>query len=202
MSRWRLSGTLLEFCNCEPSCGCNFRGFPNSPDGSCRGFGLYAVEEGRYGDLDLGGARVAWALLWPGPIHEGDGRGRAFVDCRDEQFEALRRIWRGEEGYASFEIFNSTLVEPTAVERRSVQVTLDGKRSRVVVEGRIDAAMTPLLDPVSGEENDVRVVKPSGFDYQDGAVAQGERMRLTLPEQAFEFSGGHAAVARFAYAGG
>jgi hypothetical protein len=35
-TRWALKGRGYEFCNCDFGCGCNFGGFPNSKDGSCR----------------------------------------------------------------------------------------------------------------------------------------------------------------------
>src|SRR3989449_2127799 len=35
-TRWQMSGQGYEFCNCDFGCGCNFGGFPNSKDGSCR----------------------------------------------------------------------------------------------------------------------------------------------------------------------
>jgi hypothetical protein len=33
-----MRGVGYEFCNCDFGCGCNFGGFPNSKDGSCRAF--------------------------------------------------------------------------------------------------------------------------------------------------------------------
>ena len=85
---WNLRGTYLEFCNCDPGCGCNFKGSPTSPEGNCEAFVANRIEEGRYGDLELAGASIAWALWWPGAIHDKGGRGHASVDCEsDEQFE-------------------------------------------------------------------------------------------------------------------
>jgi hypothetical protein len=139
-------------------------------------------------------------LAWPGAVHEGNGRGHAFVDCEtDEQFEILRRLWRGEEGGDAFEIYNSTLAEPTGVERARVELTLDGPRSHIVVGDAVRATMAPLLDPVSGEENVVRIVKPAGFDYQDGQVARTERMNVDASGIAFAYEDAHAAFFRFAY---
>ena len=75
---WNLRGTYVEFCNCDPGCGCNFKGSPTSPEGNCEAFVANLIEEGRYADLQLAGAKVAWALWWPGAIHEpGHHRGIA-----------------------------------------------------------------------------------------------------------------------------
>ncbi len=195
---WRLRGTLLELCSCDPGCGCNFRGFPTSAEGNCQAFAAHAIEEGRFESTDLSGSRVAWALWWPGAIHDRGGRGHAFVDCRtEEQFEALRSIYRGEAGYEFFTIFNSTFVEPTAVERATVEVALDGKSSRFSVAGVGGAVMEPLRNPVTGAENDVRIVKQGAFIWRDGEIAQGSSLTVDLPEMSFDLSGRHAVFASF-----
>lgn len=200
---WSLSGTYVEFCNCDPGCGCNFRGVPSSPEGNCEALTAARVEEGRYGGVDLAGTEVAWALWWPGAIHDKGGYGHAFVDCSSkEQFAGLATIYRGEAGYPYFEIFNSTFVSPTAVERADVELVVDGKRSIIRVDSRCEGVMEPLTNPVSGAENDVRIVKPGGFIWKDGEIAQGSRMMATLPHITFETSGRHAVVSPFAWASG
>lgn len=198
MPRWRLVGVQLEFCNCAPGCACNFNGLPNSPEGNCEGWGVDVFEDGSvFETVSLANTRVAWALWWPGAIHEGGGRGHAFVDCEtDQQFDALARIYRGREGSTYFEIFRSTLTEETAVERSRVEVFLDGRRSRFSVAGVGEGEMEPLRDPVSGDEHEVHVVVPNGFIWKDGNVAQGRVMRAALPRISFDHAGRHAVVAR------
>lgn len=199
MPDWNLAGTYLEFCNCEPGCACNFKGFPNSPEGNCQAFVAHRIESGGYDGLELAGAKVTWALWWPGAIHERGGKGHAYVDCEsDEQYDALRRIWRGEEGYSFFEIFNSTLDATTSVDRASIELTVDGKSSRIAVEGVGEAVMTPLRNPVSGEENDVRIVS-SGFIWKNGQIATNQHFRVDTGDFAFDFSQRHSVFAPFEY---
>jgi hypothetical protein len=201
MADWRISGTYLEFCNCQPGCGCNFVGSPNSPEGNCEALLGHRIERGSLDGADLAGTEVVWALWWPGAIHDRGGHGHAYVDCEsDEQFEAAGRIWRGEEGYSFFEIFNSTLEEPSAVDRATIDMTVDGKNSRLSVDGVAEGVMTPLRSPVGGEENDVRIVKPGGFIWKEGAIGQSERLRVELPEMSFDVSGRHTVFADFDYA--
>ncbi len=200
MAEWRIRGTYLEFCNCDPGCGCNFRGFPTSPEGNCQAVISHVIEEGSTDGLDLAGAKVSWALWWPGPIHDKGGRGHAYVDApNDEQFEILARIWRGEEGYGLFEIFNSTLDEATTVERAAIDITVDGRNSRVAVAGVTENRMTPLTNPVTGDENEVRIVKTTGFIWRDGEIAQSERFHVDLPEMSWDLAQRHAVYSKFQY---
>jgi len=200
VAAWQISGTYLEFCNCDPGCGCNFRGLPSSPEGNCQALISHLIEAGSYDGTDLAGARASWALWWPGAIHEGDGRGHAYIDCEtDDQYVALSRIWSGQEGYGLFEIFNSMLTETTAVDRKAIDVTLDGKRSRVAIDGVTESVMTPLTNPVTGDENDVRIVKKTGFIWRDGDIAQGETFRVDLPEMSWDLSERHAVFSSFDY---
>ena len=195
---WSLSGTHIELCSCDPGCGCNFRGFPTSLEGNCMALVASKIDDGRYGSVDLTGCEVAWALWWPGAIHDKGGRGHAFVDCStDDQYAALATIWRGEAGYPFFEIFNGSFVEPTAIERADVDLVVDGKRSTIRIGSLAEGIIEPLRNPVTGAENDVRIVKDTGFIWKDGQIAQGARMMVALPEMTFETSGRHAVVAPF-----
>jgi hypothetical protein len=201
VASWRISGPYIEFCSCDPGCGCNFRGFPTSEAGNCEAFIGVQVEEGNFDGVDLTGSKVAWALWWPGAIHEGGGHGHAYIDCEsEEQFDALRRIYRGEEGHALFEIFNSTFTEASAVDRATVEVTVDGKNSRFSVDGVGEAAMETLRNPVTQEPNEVRIVKPNAFIWSAGEIAQSERLRVDLPEMSFQHSGKHGVFSRIDWA--
>jgi hypothetical protein len=199
MADWNLSGTYLEFCSCEPGCGCNFVSVPNSKEGNCQALISHRVEGGSFDGVELAGAKVSWALWWPGAIHEGGGKGHVFVDAEsDEQFDALASIWRGEAGYALFEIFNSTFDKTSDVERASIDMTVDGKSSKVSIDGVAEGVMKPLYG-VSGSENDVRIVSDTGFIFKDGQVATNELMKVNADGINFELSGRHSIFAPFEY---
>jgi hypothetical protein len=59
--------------------------------------------------------------------------------------------------------------------------------------------MTPLTNPVTGEENDVRIVKSSGFIWRDGEIAQSETFRVDLPEMSWDLSERHTVFSTFDY---
>jgi hypothetical protein len=52
MAEWSIAGTYLETCNCDPGCGCNFRGLPTSPEGNCEAFLGHVIETGERDGLE------------------------------------------------------------------------------------------------------------------------------------------------------
>jgi len=62
--------------------------------------------------------------------------------------------------------------------------------------------MGPLRNPVTGDPNDVRIVKPGGFVWKDGAVAQGVHLSIDVPGISFEHAGRHAGRRRVRLVGG
>ena len=77
-----------------------------------------------------------------------------------------------------------------------------GKLRSQVIEtlGVADAVMTPLRSPVSGEENNVKIVKEGGFIWAEGEIATNERIKVEAPEISFDLSGRHSVFAPFQYA--
>src|SRR6266480_4588405 len=71
---WTLTGQGYEFCNCDFGCGCNFGGFPNSKDGSCRALVGLHIRRGTCGAVDLSGVKCAGVYHWPKAIHEGNAK--------------------------------------------------------------------------------------------------------------------------------
>jgi hypothetical protein len=92
------------------------------------------------------------------------------------------------------------LDETTAVERAGIDITVDGTRSKVSIEGVTENQMTPLTNPVTGDQNDVRIVKKQGFIWRDGEIAQGEKFSVDLPEMSWDIDGRHAVFSTFDYA--
>jgi len=70
VTRWALKGRGYEFCNCDFGCGCNFGGFPNSKDGSCRALVGMVIDNGSCGRVDLSGVKCAAIVAWPKAVHE------------------------------------------------------------------------------------------------------------------------------------
>ena len=96
---WRISGTYVASCSCNLICPCPADGPPTSPDGVCRGFGVFHVAEGNLDDTDLSGVNLGLVNLFPSNLTAGNWKLGIVVDesASDEQANALEQIISGKE---------------------------------------------------------------------------------------------------------
>jgi len=138
---WLMKGRYLKNCNCVASCPCDTVGLP-SPHRGCEGMAGMFIERGHCERGALDG--WIWIALykWPGPLHEGNGRLRAFIDERAtaEQRTALLTILSGQAGNAWFEFLASTV--GTAYDPQFVPIEFEfdkkKRRARVVIPGALE----------------------------------------------------------------
>jgi len=187
---YRLKAHYLETCNCDPGCNCNFGGFPDH--GSCQAIVAFDVIEGNFGDVDMAGVRAVVAVKWPKAIHEGDGQAAEFVHetASPEQVQSLVAILTGQAGGMPWEVLGPTITSLVGPELKPIQMKVDGRNSSVSIPGILEAKLTPLKNPVTGEENEVHIVFPKGgLVWNDGDTATTETMRVDYGEVKFEHPG-------------
>jgi hypothetical protein len=173
-TQWQMTGQGYEFCNCDFGCGCNFGGFPNSKDGSCRALVGFRVTRGSCGDTDLGGVKGAGIFVWPKAIHEGQGKAVFIVDpaTTDKQVEALAQIFTGKLGGLPWELLGPTF-EVVGLQKATITIEGSGRKSTFRIEGVGEGRGEALKDPVTGEDHIVNVDLPTGFIWKKGEAGQG-----------------------------
>jgi hypothetical protein len=173
-TRWALKGTGYEFCNCDFGCGCNFAGFPNSKDGSCRALVGMHIAEGSCGDVDLAGVKCAALVAWPKAIHEGNGKCAFIVDpaTGDAQIGALGEIFGGSLGGMPWELLGPTF-EVVGLEKARITIDGSGIRRTFTVEGIGEGRGDAFRNPITGEEHLANVDLPDGFIWKKGACGTG-----------------------------
>lgn len=173
-TKWHLRGRGYEFCNCDFGCGCNFGGFPNSSDGSCRALVGMDIREGRCGDVDMAGAKCAAIVEWPKAIHEGNGKAVFVVDpsLTEEQVDALAQICTGQLGGMPWELLGPTF-EVVGLEKAPISIEGEGPRSTFKAEGFAEGRGDAFKNPVTGEEHFAEVHLPGGFIWTRGECGQG-----------------------------
>ena len=171
---WFLRGTGYEFCNCDFGCGCNFGGFPNSKDGSCRALVAVQIAEGRCGEVSLAGVTCAALLSWPKAIHEGQGTAVFVVDpsTSEAQAGALGQIFTGALGGLPWGLLGPTF-SVAGLERAPISVTGSGVDMTVSIPGIAEARGESFRNPVSGEKHQAHIDLPDGFIWTRGECGQG-----------------------------
>lgn len=171
---WHLRGTGYEFCNCDFGCGCNFGGFPNSKDGSCRALVGMDISEGHCGSVRLDGVKCAALVAWPKAIHEGGGKCVFIVDpsTTDAQIDALAQICTGKLGGLPWELLGPSF-EVVGLEKARITIDGEGRKSVFRAEGIGEGRGDTFKNPVTGEEHLANVELPTGFIWTRGLCGQG-----------------------------
>ena len=198
-----MKGAIFGSCNCDWGCPCNFDAPPTY--GNCVGIYVYFVREGRYGDVSLEGLKYAQAGSSPGPVHEGNMTSVLIVDeqATPEQREALETLWKSGEAGLPFDIWHSvtstwldTIVAP-------IDLHLAGINSRVRIEGGevCEIAISRIKNPVTGEEEEIYLDKPTGFTSIRSELGMSTVFRFDAPGLSFDASGKYAEYAEYSYSG-
>jgi hypothetical protein len=159
---WQLKGTMVQACNCEYGCPCEFNAPPSQ--GYCEGTWSWHVTEGRFGDVDLAGLHFAAACKWPGQIHEGNGEALPILDERasQAQIEAVGALLGGQAG-GPWGIIASTLVKVHEPKLVRWDVALAGTETSIKAGDVLTMELAPMRNPVTGETHEASVVLPTGF---------------------------------------
>lgn len=173
-TRWTLTGHGYEFCNCDFGCGCNFGGFPNSKDGSCRAFVGVDVKQGSCGDVDLSRVKCAAIIEWPKAIHEGNGKCVFVVDpaTTEKQVGALSQIFTGKLGGMPWALLGPTF-QVVGLEKATISIEGTGRKRVFRAEGIGEGRGDTFKNPVTGEEHLANVELPDGFIWTKGECGQG-----------------------------
>ena len=200
---WAMKGELVGPCNCDWGCPCNFDVPPSY--GHCEGIYVYSVDTGHYGDLALDGLLYAQVGRAPGPIHEGDMTSLLIVDDRatPEQLEVLEVLWKSGEAGLPMDVWNLVTSTWLATIVAPIEFTLAGIDSKVRIDGgRIcDLAMSRVKNPVTGDEEELYLDKPTGFTSTRSELGMTTVFRFDAPGLSFDASGKYAEYAEYEYSG-
>ena len=174
---WALKGQGYEFCNCDFGCGCNFGGFPNSKDGSCRAFVGMAIDSGSCGSVDLSGVKCAAIVAWPKAIHEGHGQCVFVVEptATDKQIEALGQIFTGKLGGMPWELLGPTL-EVNGLVKARISIEGSGPKSVFRAEGIGEGRGDTFKNPVTGEDSSLTFTDDDPM-FNQRRMAEGMAVR-------------------------
>ena len=206
MIEWFLKGKEFGNCNCSYGCPCQFNALPTH--GNCQAMCAYRFDEGRFGDVDLGGLRAAATWKWPGAVHQGRGTMQLIIDQRADakQRDALITVMSGKETRDAatmwwvYSAMCPTKLQPL-FEPIEFEVDVDARRAHLLVPGIIETVGEPIRNPVTGIEHRVRIDLPDGFEYRLGEVASGTTKATGGVKLDFEKTFGLCANLHLSHAG-
>ena len=187
---YRIKAHWLETCNCDPGCNCNFGGFPDH--GNCEAIVGIQISEGNFGEVDLSGVKAVLAIKWPKAIHEGNGVAAVFIDesASENQVQGLAAILTGQAGGLPWELLATTISSIDGPVLKPIQMDINGRNSGFSIDGILEAKLVPLINPVTGEENEVHIVFPKGgLIWNDGDSAKTSKMQVDYGAVKFDHSG-------------
>ena len=195
--KWAMQGTLLQGCNCDYGCPCNFNARPTY--GHCEGTWSGFIDQGNYGDTSLAGLNFTMIGDWPAAIHEGNGECQILIDeqANQQQREGLLTILKGEAGPPWSILKNTfgTYYEPQFV---SYDTKLEGANSSVKAGEFFELEMEPIKNPVTGAEAFPGVVLPQGLLYRESTRTSCKTFRAKGSIN-YEYSGTDAAFSPFSW---
>jgi hypothetical protein len=187
---WRIKAKYYEACNCAYGCPCNMNGFPT--DGKCEGTIGFQVTAGEKDGVDLSGAKVVGAVMWPGAIHEGNGKLAVFIDGNEQQQQALVAILTAQDPGLPWEILAATISDIHGPFFEKIDIVDDGNDSSVRVGDKFELKMESFTNPVSGAKHEVHMVLPDGFIFQDGRIGTTSVHRILVDGVRFDHPGKNA----------
>ncbi len=178
-TKWQLEGDYLQACSCDYGCPCEFEAPPTQ--GFCEGMGAWRINRGRYGDVSLDGLGLGFSARWPQAIHLGNGNGVVFIDekANEQQRDALTQIASGAAGGMPFEMIVTTLSK-VDIQFVPFEFNINGSKSSAKMGAAASMSFEPIKNPVSGEEESIRVEHGTGFLFKGANVVSAKECRASL----------------------
>ena len=158
---WLLKGIVIGACNCDWGCPCNFDAPPTY--GNCNGTYIWQIQKGQFGDVNLDGFGMGWVGESPGSMHLGHSTTQLIIDQRADEARrvALADLLSGSFG-GPFEILASITETWLETIFAPLNMVIDGLNSRVDIPGVLDLGLTSIENPVTGEPEQLTLVKGTG----------------------------------------
>jgi hypothetical protein len=162
------------------------------------------ITEGHFGDIPLAGVSMSWLAHSPGPLHKGNVTGLTIIDekATGSQREALARLAEGKSG-GPWMIFSAVTATALGPKFAAFDVQSKGLDSRVRIAGLYEVELGPILNPVTGEAEEIYLDKPTGFTSKRLTLGRSKVMHLKteFPLLNYDHSGQYGEFSHFDYSG-
>jgi len=203
-TKWHLEGKYVEFCSCDAGCPCEAMAPPTQVH--CDGAVVMKVDEGYYGDIRLDDIPIVATFFFPRAMHHGGGHMQPILpeSTTEAQREAIFSILSGEGAPVGsvFNIFSVVVEHHHDPLFLPIEFDWDIKKrsSKLDVPGVVRAETTPIRNPVTDGEVQIRTVLPKGWMFYEAEVGSGAAKGVG--DIKFDYAQRHSSLAYFAYDNG
>ena len=198
---WAIKGELILNCNCTVFCPCVVSLGKHAPtEGYCQAWAGIRIDDGHYGDADLGGLNVGLVLEIPGLMARGNWKAAAYIDDRasDAAYDGLLNIFTGK-ARGTTGLFKVLVSEFLGAERAPVVFETEGKARRLMVGKAIQVEIVPVVgkDP----DTDIVVTNTGYWMGPDITVATATKGRVRAFGRVWDFDGRSAEICQIDWHG-
>ncbi len=171
--------------------------------GHCNGLVAFDVDEGYFGDVRLDGVKFAATYFFPRAIHHGDGHMHPILDesTSEDQRNALFTIMSGEGQPAGtmFNIFSIIIdhIHDPLFLPIGFEWDVHKRTCKIDLPGVARAETTPILNPVTDTEVQIRTVLPDGWVFYE--AENGSGTAKGFGDIKFDYAQRHSSLAYFAF---
>jgi hypothetical protein len=199
---WKINGELILSCNCTVFCPCVLSLGQHPPtEGNCQGWAGIRIDEGRFGDVELGGINVGLFLDIPGPLARGNWTAGVFIDEGASIYavKALTRIFTGRAG-GSTGLLKILVGNFLGVRQAKITYRREGDTRIFAIPDLIEGAITPVR---GGDQKAPVVIRNSGYWIApDVTVAKADKSRLRAFGRNWNFAGRSSEICTLDWGGG
>jgi hypothetical protein len=202
---WFVEGVSFGNCNCDYGCPCQFESRPTH--GPCKGFEVFRIDKGYFGETRLEELCAALVYSWPGPIFEGKGSMQAVIDdhASAAQREALTKMLHGEEteeAATHWWVFHamSETVHPVLFKPIRFEADIEARTASVSIPGVLTSTGRPIKSPATGQDHRVRIDIPNGIEFELAEI--GSASAQVKGAISFELKDSYGQFNRLRHSGG
>ncbi|MFP6689176.1 MAG: DUF1326 domain-containing protein [Alphaproteobacteria bacterium] len=123
-TNWRIAGEYFETCNCDYLCPCIYTNMQAQPThDTCIAAIVMRINDGTFGDTDLGGVAFIIAISVDGPMAGGNWTVGLIIDDKasDAQVDAVGQICSGDFG-GPMEMGAALVGNFAGIERAAIEI--------------------------------------------------------------------------------
>ena len=199
---WRMRGDVMEACNCNTTCPCNFGSDPTQVP--CEAIIGWRIQEGQYGNTRLDGLHVVVYFRIPSNAFQGGWTLGIYLDqqANPQQVEALQTIFSGQAGGWPA-VLSGLIAHQLAPKQVPIRFETVNGEHRITVPGLLEVGTERVPNPLPGQPpldpkvSDLAVP----FYTETASVRRSSMLKLTDPNMSFEYSGRSSLIGQFEYGG-